>query len=114
MRWRIAAIVVSVVIGGGEVCGQTPPPPGYSPYLNLARQGNPGVNYYGLVRPQVEFRNSVQQLQRTTTTLQAGVSQLSGGDLTTGHPASFGAGTALKKTSPPFELAEEPGSRSSP
>jgi hypothetical protein len=89
MRWRVAALaVVAASLGAGEVRGQ-PPPPGYSPYLNLARPGNPGTNYYGLVRPQVEFRNDLQQLQRNTTRLQTGVSQLTGGELTTGHPAGF-------------------------
>lgn len=45
-------------LGGG------PTPPGYSPYLNLLRQGNsPGVNYYGLVRPQQNFANAIQTLQ---------------------------------------------------
>ena len=82
----LAILVVS--LGADRVWCQSPPP-GYSPYLNLARPGSPGMNYYGLVRPQVEFRNDLQQLQRTTTTLQSGVSQFMSGDLATGHPAAF-------------------------
>src|SRR5262249_11066063 len=36
--------------------------PPVSPYLNLARRDvNPAINYYGLVRPQLEFRNALQR-----------------------------------------------------
>lgn len=45
--------------------GSPPPPPTVSPYLNLLRGGaSPGVNYYGLVRPQQYFQNSIQGLQQ--------------------------------------------------
>ena len=91
MRWRFAAVFAVAVIplGTGEVRAQAPPPPGYSPYLNLLQRGNPGANYYGLVRPQIEFRADLQRLQRNTTTLQTGLSQLSSSDLSTGHTAGF-------------------------
>src|SRR5438105_4099487 len=37
--------------------------PGFSPYLNLLRGGsNPGINYYGIVRPEITFGNSLYQL----------------------------------------------------
>jgi hypothetical protein len=37
--------------------------PAYSPYLNLLRPDSSLVNnYYGLVRPQINFQNSLQQL----------------------------------------------------
>jgi hypothetical protein len=37
--------------------------PAYSPYLNLLRGGGTTIqNYEGLVRPEVNFRNSLQQL----------------------------------------------------
>ena len=90
MRWRVAAgfAVALVCLGSDPVRGQAPPP-GYSPYLNLARPGSPGVNYYGLVRPQVEVRNDLQQLRQNTTTLQTGLTQLTTGDLVTGHAAGF-------------------------
>jgi hypothetical protein len=46
----------------------TPVPPVYrppvSPYLNLLRQGqSPGLNYYNLVRPQLQYNASIYQLQ---------------------------------------------------
>lgn len=38
--------------------------PTFSPYLNLLRGGNSTLfNYYGLVRPEVEFRSANQQFQ---------------------------------------------------
>jgi hypothetical protein len=38
--------------------------PSYSPYLNLTRPGNLANNYYGLVRPEIDFRNSINNLQQ--------------------------------------------------
>jgi hypothetical protein len=38
--------------------------PAYSPYLNLLRPGNTANNYYGLVRPQLDFQNQVSTLQQ--------------------------------------------------
>src|SRR5262249_45372350 len=39
--------------------------PAFSPYLNLLRRDVPLVtNYYGLVRPEVTFRNAIQQLDQ--------------------------------------------------
>src|SRR5207248_3179987 len=34
-----------------------------SPFLNLNRGGNPAINYYGLVRPQLEAERFMQQQQ---------------------------------------------------
>lgn len=45
--------------------------PVYSPYLNLARRDvPPGVNYYGLVRPQVAAQSGLQSLQQQITQVQ--------------------------------------------
>jgi hypothetical protein len=38
-------------------------PPVLSPYLNMLRSGNPAVNYYGLVRPQIQQGQQLQALQ---------------------------------------------------
>lgn len=71
-RFCLAAAVLAIVVGGAAAQGPRPgisgprpsAPSGYSPYLNLLRPGNsPGVNYYGLVRPQQYFQNSLQGLQ---------------------------------------------------
>lgn len=37
--------------------------PTVSPYLNLLRGGSPVLNYYGLVRPEQEFRNTNDQFR---------------------------------------------------
>ena len=37
--------------------------PAFSPYLNLLRQGDPVLNYYGLVRPEQEFRAANEQFR---------------------------------------------------
>src|SRR5262245_56181717 len=37
--------------------------PTFSPYLNLLRQGDPVLNYYGLVRPEQEFRAANEQFR---------------------------------------------------
>jgi hypothetical protein len=43
--------------------GISPVPVPYSPYLNLARPGNPAINYYGLVRPEFQARSTALALQ---------------------------------------------------
>ena len=52
----------SPTIGG---IGSAPSAGGFSPYLNLTRGGNSAaVNYYGIVRPQINFQNSIQSIQQ--------------------------------------------------
>jgi hypothetical protein len=66
--------------------------PSVSPYINLLRAGSPaGVNYYGIVRPEVNFRNSIQQLQTQSLAQQQTLlgMQTPPGVLTTGHPVGF-------------------------
>jgi hypothetical protein len=55
--------------------GQQPSPfqrPTFSPYLNMTRGGNPAVNYFGLVRPQIQTAKSLQQLQQQNALPQMG------------------------------------------
>jgi hypothetical protein len=68
--------------------------PVVSPYLNLLRGGQgAALNYYNLVRPQVQFGNSIQQLQQQTTLNQQSITGLQqqqlGGIAPTGHPIQF-------------------------
>lgn len=72
--------------------------PPVSPYLNLLRGGNPAVNYFGLVRPEQNFYNQLQQGQLQQGQLQQqgflGLSALPTGAegivlLETGVPARF-------------------------
>jgi hypothetical protein len=69
------------------------PPPRTSPFLNLLRSGTPpGINYYGLVRPEIEFRRGIQQLQGQALTQQQAITglQTAPAAVTTGHPVGFG------------------------
>lgn len=69
--------------------------PTFSPYLNLLRGGNPALNYYGLVRPEREFRRQQTQFRNELadrsrlgdreTSLQAETSMLN----RTGHATVF-------------------------
>lgn len=76
--------------------GRLPPRsnPAISPYLNLLRPENPpAINYYGLVKPQTEFRNNINQLdQRVTNEQQQLTQQDQQGASTlppTGHAVGF-------------------------
>ena len=67
-----------------------------SPYLNLARPGNPGINYFGLVKPQIDVNRQLQQLQQQQqlqqTQLGMGFPQEDGSlapYAITGHATSF-------------------------
>ncbi len=73
-----------------------PLPPPYSPYLNLFRNGNPAyMNYYGLVRPEIDFRNQVYGLQQGVA---ANAEAISSYDQTTGLPLT-GHATQFLNTS---------------
>ena len=71
--------------------------PAISPYLNMNRSGNPAINYYGLVKPQVDTAKQLQtlqqQVQQNQLMPQLGAAPEDDGMLSnyaiTGHPASF-------------------------
>lgn len=94
-NFRSTALVLSLgFLGAGTVLAQnTYSPPRTSPYLNLLRGGSsPGVNYYGLVRPELEFRSSIGQLRQQTQLNQqaiTGLQNVQPGPLTTGHQFGF-------------------------
>lgn len=70
-----ALLLIGVVDTASAQTGGTRPNPAFanrsplgsrptiSPYLNLLRQGNPALNYYGLVRPEQEFRAANDQFR---------------------------------------------------
>ncbi len=70
--------------------------PAVSPYLNLLRGGSsPALNYSTLVRPDIEYRNSINQLSGQSLANQQAIAGLSqsnnpSGPLTTGAIAGFG------------------------
>lgn len=65
--------------------------PTFSPWLNLNRRGtSSAVNYYGIIRPQVNFSSSIQQLQQQAALPPAEESARAAGELpATGHVAGF-------------------------
>ena len=80
--------------------GQTPTPafsqPAVSPYLNLLNRGNPAINYYGIVRPQIQQGQQLQTLQYGLThavdeiaTDQGTTTTTPGALAPTGHVAGF-------------------------
>src|SRR5262245_21876578 len=83
MPSSVAALaVLTTMIVASVAAAQPPAPlrdaprrPVYSPYLNLNRSGGTlAQNYYGLVRPEIEFRNNVNQLRRDTQAIATGLS----------------------------------------
>ena len=91
------AVPASAQVGGMNGPGNTPT---FSPYINLLREGGSvGQNYFGLVRPQVEFAQQNQMLGQNINALQANQMQpgrMAGGygytQLgATGHPVVFGS-----------------------
>lgn len=97
IRWA----VVMLIVGAGVASAQPPVPAGpppqrppFSPYLNLLRPGSsPAQNYYGLVRPEQQFRQSIGSLQGAVTANQQAIGDLqtnpAGGPAVTGHPVYF-------------------------
>lgn len=74
---RKLAVLALMLLSSSPILAQTPgaigrPPgpgsPGFrptvSPYLNLSRGGNQAINYYGLVRPQVEGAQALQSIEK--------------------------------------------------
>lgn len=69
-----------------------PASPTVSPYLNLLRRGGgPGFNYFTLVRPELELRNTVRQMQLSLGDLrrQQELLQQQEAMPATGHPTYF-------------------------
>jgi hypothetical protein len=64
--------------------------PPVSPYLNLFRGGNPGINYYGLVRPLEQLNTFEQQQQLLNNQLTNPNNPLAPGAVVqTGLPQGF-------------------------
>ena len=86
---------------------QVNPNPTISPYLNMLNGGNPAANYYGIIRPQIQSRQSIQNLQQQFQTFENSSYSMLGtsgyglygqgqgqgqgvNQITTGHPVMFG------------------------
>lgn len=80
--------------GGGYVRPYSNPfgTPVFSPYLNLLQRGtNPAINYYGIVRPEIQTNNALRTLQgdvnANATALSADQAQAN--QIATGHSVQF-------------------------
>jgi hypothetical protein len=91
-RYLLGFVVLALLSGpaAAQQFGQSNQP-AVSPYLNLLRPGNsPGFNYYGLVRPQMQFQNDIQNLQNQAMTNRAAITDINGLLVpTTGHSTYF-------------------------
>lgn len=96
MSWRTLVAVGAVLLAAESASAQPTAPtrrPAFSPFLNLNRAGgSPTLNYYGLVRPEIQARQSIQNLQgavganqQAIGNLQTEITELPG----TGHASSF-------------------------
>jgi hypothetical protein len=93
MTLAVVVTLTSIVLEASPARAQFPtsppryPSPAVSPYLNLLRRGTiPGVNYYGLVRPEMEMRRNLQSLQRQVTQTQSNVDMMTVAGASTGLP----------------------------
>jgi polysaccharide export outer membrane protein len=96
-RWTLAVAALLVALAArpasAQALGQYTPPynpygrPPLSPYLNLSRGGIPAVNYYGLVRPQLQTERFIQQQEILASQAPPAVPQAA--VYTTGHPTRF-------------------------
>jgi hypothetical protein len=102
VRLKPALIAMTLVLAVGAVYAQPPAasqgpmqpysPPVFSPYLNLLNRGNPAINYYGIVRPEMQDQQQLQRLQfglaRTNAEIEA-TTTTPGLLPTTGHTVGF-------------------------
>lgn len=101
MKWRVLLTAGAVLLFAQAASAQPQlggaRPPTFSPYLNLLRaNGSPALNYFGLVRPEVQARQALQNLQTAVTANQQSIGDIQAGNAgnagllpTTGHPSMF-------------------------
>lgn len=99
---RCGLALAAVVLGSWASSLSAQPRPGnspvrspsFSPYLNLVNRGsNPGINYFGIIRPGQQLQQQASQLQQQITqtdqTISSGLGSINT-QLTTGRGATFG------------------------
>jgi len=131
MKTSVASLAVATTMIAASVAAAQPSAPlrdaprrpVYSPYLNLNRSGGTlAQNYYGLVRPEIEFRNSVGQLRRDTQAIATGLAAPTPTEaLETGHSTGYmthlryfgtnGAGRTTTRSAAPAAAAPPPPRR---
>lgn len=97
-QWTVPLITLACLLGTGEsaraqYAGNPYSRPRVSPYINLLRGGSgPAINYYGIVRPEIEARAGIFEAQQQAQLNQQAISgmQSSGREtLITGRVAGF-------------------------
>lgn len=95
------AVIATLSLAAGDLSAQPPVPgggqfsrpPAFSPYLNLLRSGgSPALNYFGLVRPEMQFRQAIQTLNADVSQnrqLIGNMDPTGSGLPFTGHPTQF-------------------------
>ena len=98
-NWAGGLAISTLLLCAPTVVGQIPrqprpyrPAPTVSPYVNLFRRDvSPIVSYYGIVRPEFQFRQSIRDLNQQLQGAQRTIGQLQNqqGALVTGHQVYF-------------------------
>src|SRR5690349_7604497 len=95
MKTCVKLLVGSLLFFAGVGAAQAQYPnsrPTVTPWLNLYRGGNPvALNYYNLVRPELDFLASIQQLSQQVGANKQALTDLTtpSGAPVTGHAAGF-------------------------
>jgi hypothetical protein len=103
VRFKLALLALTTLLAAGSLYAQAPlvpqgstqpySPPVVSPYLNLLNRGNPAINYYGIVRPEVQEQQQLQRLQfglaRTNAEVETAATTGFGVTAATGHSVGF-------------------------
>ena len=90
-----AAVVLSLAAGPAAAQPQLQgaPRPTFSPYLNIVRPGgSPPLNYFGIVRPEIQARQAIGNLQGVVAANQQAIGNLQAGGTevqATGHQTMF-------------------------
>src|SRR2546423_722125 len=87
----LAVLFIGVMTGRAAAQAAHTRPP-VSPYIYLNTPGtDPGINLYGVVRPELRYNAAIPRLQQQVTTTQQAVTTLEASPAlpTTGHPFAF-------------------------
>ena len=94
MRTRLLALLAALGLWAvpGIQAQTISPSPRVSPYINLGNPfTDPGIAYYGIVRPELRFQRSIQQLQQRQLALgqEVATGEQNAVLPPTGHPVGF-------------------------
>ena len=88
----LAALGLGTLVPGRAAAQVVPYRPAVSPYINLGSPfADPGIMYYGIVRPELQFQRSIQGLQQRQLVLgqEVAAEERNAALPPTGHPVGF-------------------------